>query len=345
MKAVVYYAPKDLRFEEVETPKIKQNEVMINVAATGICGSDLAKYHGERIVPPMIMGHELSGIVLNTGKEIKNFKTGDRVTVDPIIFCGKCEFCKNGFTNICLNKRHLGVLDTTGSMAEYIVVPEKLVYGIPDEISYEVAAMIEPLTVAINAVNKSPEIEDKNILIVGAGTIGLLILQVIKIGKPKNIFISDINPTRLNFAKKAGADITIDVNSKDLIETINKNTDNKGIDISFEAVGLSSTVQQAMSVLKRKGTCVWIGNLEKMINIDMQQIVLNELNVHGSYGHVYGDFDKAIKILANKDIRINLENMITRRVALSDAAKIFKEMDKSIGDIIKIILVNENIDR
>jgi 2-desacetyl-2-hydroxyethyl bacteriochlorophyllide A dehydrogenase len=338
VKALVYEGPNDIKIKQVDDPIMHKGEILIKVKATGICGSDVHGYLGTtgRRIPPMIMGHEFSGDILEIGDDVTKFSLGDRVTVQPVNFCENCEYCKQGLTNLCPNKKFYGAMDTNGSMAEFISVPYKLIYKLPDSINYLKGTMIEPLAVAYRAVNQVQNIKGKNIFIVGAGTIGLLVLQVAKSKNPLKIFISDTDKNRLELAKKIGADFTINPIKDNLKDIINRETKNEGVDIAFEVVGLSATVQQAMTVLKIKGTCVWIGNSDKMINLNMQEIVTKELNIIGTYSYNHKQFGDSIKWLAEQDL--DLDSIISKVVPLDKGPEMFKKLSENRNKLIKVIL-------
>jgi 2-desacetyl-2-hydroxyethyl bacteriochlorophyllide A dehydrogenase len=340
MKALVYFGPEDIRYTEVNDLKPENNEVLIRVKATGICGSDVHGYLGitGRRIPPMIMGHEFSGDIVEIGKNVKEFSVGEKVTVQPVNFCGECEFCKNGLTNMCINKRFFGVLDVNGSMAEYVCVPDKLVCRLPASLSYIQGAMVEPLAVAYSGVKQAPPIEGKNVLIIGAGTIGLLVLQVVKMKNPAKIFITDLSDHRLEVAKKLGADVIINPSKENVEETVKAQTKGNGADVALEAVGVSQTVQQAMSSLKVGGTCVWIGNSQKMININMQEIVTRELKIFGTYIYTHEEFKEAIHIISSGEV--DVEQIISKRVLLAEGPEMFQKLAKDADKLIKVIIEN-----
>jgi 2-desacetyl-2-hydroxyethyl bacteriochlorophyllide A dehydrogenase len=342
MKALVYSGPEDLRIIDAEDVTPAADEVKIKIKATGICGSDVHGYLGitGRRIPPMIMGHEFSGVVTEIGMAVKTVKVGDRITVQPVIFCGTCEMCRNGLTNICSNKTFYGVMNVNGSLAEYLCVPEKLVYSLPDSLNYIDGAMVEPLAVAYRAVKQAaPEMAGKTVLIVGAGTIGLLVLQVAKLMNPGKIIVSDVNDFRLEVAAKLGADYTVNPlkqDLKDFVESVA--TGPGGIDISIEAVGITATVQQALSVLKTHGTCIWIGNSQKMIEINMQEVVTRELKITGTYIYTHAEFGEAIELLTQGKINLNL--LISEIVSLENAADAFNRLAHQPEKLIKIIVEN-----
>ncbi len=340
MKALVYTRPENMVVRQVEDLLVRPGEVLIKVKAAGICGSDVHGYLGTtgRRTAPMIMGHEFSGIVAETGDGVKGIKKDDRVTVQPLIFCGKCGYCKEGLTNLCINKKMFGVMDLNGSMAEYISVPEFLVYKLPDSVSYVHAAMMEPLAVAYSAARSAPEIRGKSVLIIGAGTIGLLLLQVILRMAPLKVIISDVSDFRLELARKLGANHTINPSNKDFRAAVDAITGSEGVDVSFEAVGISQTVQQAMSALKIKGTCVWIGNSAKMVELNMQEVVTRELSVIGTYAYTHNDFGDSVKLMS--EMKFDLDSMISSVVPLDEGPEMFRRLAREPGELIKVILTH-----
>jgi 2-desacetyl-2-hydroxyethyl bacteriochlorophyllide A dehydrogenase len=340
MKALVYYGPEDLRLTEVADVAPAKNEVLVKIKACGICGSDVQGFLGVtgRRIPPMIMGHEFSGEIAGLGEGVKNFSAGDRVTVQPSDFCGECEYCKQGLTNMCTAKRFFGVLTVNGAFAQYLCVPEKLLYKLPDNISFEAGAMIEPFSVAYRAVEAAGEIAGKNILIVGAGTIGLLALKIAAVKKPAKIFVSDLNDFRLTVAKQNGADVVINPSRDNMERIIKTGTGEKGVDISIEAVGISQTVQQAMSMLRIGGKCVWIGNAAKMISINMQEVVTKELHIAGTYTYTHEQFGRALELLA-KGI-VNVGPIISRTISFEEAPEMFARLAKSPDDLLKVIVTD-----
>lgn len=340
MKALVYYGPEDLRVSDVADVSPADDEVKIKIKACGICGSDVQGYLGKtgRRIAPMIMGHEFAGEVAELGKNVTNFKKGDRVTVQPVDYCGKCEFCKQGLTNMCTNKRFFGVLDVNGAFAEYLCVPSKLLFKLKDNVDYKVGAVVEPFSVAYRGVMKAGNIEGKNVLIVGMGTIGLLALQIAKSQHPAKIFVSDLNDFRLSVAKKVGADFAVNPSKEDFSKIIMENTNNSGVDVSYEAVGVSPTVQQSMSALKIGGTAVWIGNAAKMININMQEVVTRELHISGTYIYTQELFGNALDLLSKGDI--DVDPIISKVVNFDEAPAMFDKLAKNPENLLKVIVAN-----
>jgi len=343
MKALVFKGPEKIFLEEIKKPSPKENELLIKIKAVGICGSDFEGYLGKtgRRIPPMIMGHELSGEIVDT-KNSNKFNHGDKVVVQPIIYCGRCNYCKEGLVNSCKNLKSLGVLDVNGGMTEYITVPERNIFKIKDKVSFSRACLVEPLAVAYRVTQKlenSKLLGAKFILVIGAGTIGLLILQILKTKGCKNVIVSDIIEYRLQIAKRLGADFAINPAKEHFFSKIKVLTANQLVDYSFEAVGLSITAAQSLEALKNCGIAVWVGNAQKIIKINMQQLVTSENRVIGSHAYIEEDFLTSIKMIEEE--RIDLGPIISSEESLENGVEAFiKLKGNRDGKIIKIILIN-----
>ena len=338
MKALVYHGPEQLTYEEIRTPEPGPGEVRIRVMATGICGSDVHGYLGitGRRIAPMVMGHEFAGQVESVGEGVKSTKPGDRVTVQPVNFCGTCAYCGRGLTNLCENKKFLGVMDVNGSMADFVCVPEKLIYRLPDAVSFAQGAMTEPLAVASRAVESAGELQGQNLLIVGAGTIGLLTLQAAKLKGPAKIIVTDLSDARLSVARKLGADLVVNPAKEDAPALIADATGGLGADVSIEAVGVTPTVRQALEALRPGGRCVWIGNSAKTVELNMQDVVTKEKNIHGTYIFTHEGFGRAVDLLASG--KIDTGAIISATVTLEEASGFFARLAGGADDLIKVMI-------
>lgn len=339
MKALVYEGVKQLRVVDVPKPLPKEGEALVKIKACGICGSDIHGYMGitGRRIAPMIMGHEFAGEIeaLGSGTS-EGFRPGDRVTVQPVHFCGRCENCRNGYTNLCTDKHFLGILNVDGAFQEYLCVPEKLLYELPNNISFEEGALIEALAVSYCGVKKAGSLTGKQILIVGGGTIGQLALIVAKAQNPQTIIMSDLSDARLSIAKNLGADYVINPKDEDFREKIKKALGGSLVDVSIEAVGAAPTVAQAMSALKPRGTCVWIGNSVRMIELDMQAVVTQELKVFGTYIYTHNDFGETIKFMEENNL--DLRQLISARIPISKAPKLFRSLTTETEKYLKVLV-------
>lgn len=342
MKAVVYEGPNVLIYKDVPNVSPKENEVKLKVRACGICGSDVHGFLGVtgRRIAPVIMGHEFSGEVVELGEGVSNLSVGDRVAAYPLDFCGKCEMCRKGDVHLCLNKRAFGVLTIDGAFAEYICVPSKVCFNLKDNVSYTVGSIMEPLAVSYRAVSHAGNLEGKNVLVVGTGTIGLLAMACVKMQNPNKIFVSDLSDIRLEIATQMGADIVINPSKERLQDVVMKNTNNKGVDVVIEAVGVSATVKQGIDVLAFGGTAVWIGISAKHIDLEMQQIVTRELTVKGSFLYGFEEFKTVVGFL-NED-KLNIDPILSLEIDLEKLPEMMAQMAKDPGDLIKVTVVNKN---
>lgn len=341
MKALLYTKPSFFEYTDFPEPETGADDVLIRVRACGICGSDVHGSTGEtgRRIPPLIMGHEAAGIVEGAGKNVKGFEKGDRVCFDSTVYCNQCEACRAGFYNRCENRQVLGVstpdFKRNGAFAEYVAVPWWIVSKIPEHMSFTHAALLEPVSIGVHAANRAPLSADDTVAVIGAGTIGLFILQAARLKRSRKIFVSDINEFRLDVAAKLGADETINPEKSNLKEIVFEKTDNKGVDVTFEAVGYASTFQDAISVTKMGGHLVAVGNLEKTAEFDLQQFIARELTFTGSYASS-GEFPDCIELVASG--KINVEPLISDVLPLEKGPEAFERLLKAEENLLKIVL-------
>lgn len=339
MKALVYEGPEKLRVAEFPKPVPKPGEVLVKIKACGICGSDIHGYLGitGRRVAPMVMGHEFSGVIELLGENCSGkFHAGDRVTVQPVNFCGTCENCRKGFTNVCQNKKFFGVMDVDGAFEEYLCVPEKLLYRLPDSMSYLDGAMTEPMAVAYCGVSKAGDLKGKTVLIVGGGTIGQLALLAAKAKGAGTLLLSDISKNRRETARKLGADFTIDASAADFQGKVREALDGNLVDVAIEAVGISATVKQAVESLKPQGACVWIGNSAKEIQLNMQSVVTQEFKLFGTYIYTHEEFGKTIGFM--QDNSLDFSEIITGQIPLEEAPGMFRELVAGSEQHLKVVV-------
>nr|WP_319474022.1 zinc-binding dehydrogenase [uncultured Sphaerochaeta sp.] len=340
MKSLYYVGEKQMVLREVPTPVPSENEYLIQVKSNGICGSDFEGYMGKtgRRTPPMIMGHEFSGVVAQVPKGGK-FQEGQKVVVFPKPYCGVCEFCRKGMVNVCPEGICMGVLDVDGSMCEYVTIEEK--YLLPfDGISFNEAAFTEPLAVAYRSVFKISDAELAEAdytLIIGAGTIGLMALALLKYRGAKHVIVSDATDFRLGIAKELGADYLVNPRTQDFLAEIATITSGKMIDFSIEAVGIAPTAKNSLECLKIGGTAVWIGNAQKIIEVNMQDIVTRELKIKGNYVYDLNGFADSLKLLSER--KINIKPLITHSYKLEDGVQAFKDLENNReGKMLKVML-------
>lgn len=339
MKALMYQGPRKLEVVDIPRPVPKKGELLLKIKACGICGSDVHGYMGitGRRLEPMIMGHEFSAEIVELGENTAlGFQIGDRVAVQPCVSCWQCIKCKEGYNNVCDHRNFMGALDYNGAMAEYMCVPEKQAYRLPDDMSYKAGALIEALAVAYSAVKKAGNLEGKNVVVIGGGTIGQMVLMCAKVQKPKRLLLSDLSDFRLSTARSLGADVTINPSVVDLLEEVKNAFDGEKADVTFEAVGIGPTVAQALVSLKSQGTCVWIGNSAKTIEANMQDIVTGEKKIYGSYLYTHEEFGETIDFIHNN--QLDLSSLISKEVSLEEAPRMFDDLITQTEKFLKCII-------
>ena len=341
MKALVLEEYKKLVVNEVDVPSIEPNEVLIQVRSCGICGSDVHGYDGSsgRRIPPVIMGHEASGVVAKVGQEVKAYAEGDRVTFDSMISCGRCFFCRRGQPNLCDDRKVLGVscdeYRRHGAFAEYVAVPEHIVYRVPDGLSFDFAAMVEPVSVAVHAVNLTPVQLGDTALVVGAGMIGLLTLQALRTAGCGKIVVADLADDRLDLALELGADEVLNPKRTDLPAAMRERTDGRGADVALEAVGATPTVKASIDSVRKGGTVTLIGNVTPTVDFGLQSVVTREVSVLGSCASA-NDYPACLELMSRG--AISVEPMISARVGLDQGAEMFDRLYNHEPNLTKVIV-------
>jgi L-iditol 2-dehydrogenase len=340
MKAMVYTAPLELKILDVEEPQPAPGEVVVEVAAAGICGSELEGFatKSPRRVPPLVMGHEFSGRVVEVGEGVEGIGVGQRVAVNPLITCGQCDLCKMGRTNACPNRKLTG-MHRPGGFADRVAVPAGQLYPLPDDFTYERAAMIEPLANGVHVVRLANDPVARNVCVFGAGTIGMLAAQAAKLLGGVNVLMVDVNDTRLALAKAGpSADETVNTRTKDLTEAAKEFTGGRGFDYSIDAVGLSETRRRAGEALRPGGTAVWIGLHGDEAAVGGMDTVLGEKRLQGSYGYTSQDFGKAFQLLASGAVEIE---SWSRTFPLGEGVGVFTDLLGGKTEHVKAILQPE----
>ena len=333
MQALVYTDIQKLIYREEKNPKLLNGESIIKVSASGICGSDMHAYHGHdnRRIPPLILGHEVSGTI-SKGKDI-----GKNVVLNPLITCGSCNYCKNKKEHLCTKRIILGMnrpIERQGGFAEYVSIPDKNIYELPENLDIKEAPISEPCAVALHAVElgqkeSSSKLEDSKVLVIGAGAIGLLCgLILSKIKKCKNIVIIEPNDKRLKESLKY-----LDA---DGYKPSDKNLHNDHFDVVFDTVGLEVTRQQAIKSIKPGGIIIHIGLTQPSGTFDFRKATLQEITFIGTYCYTNEDFGKTLSILNNKEI--GSLNWIEYR-KLKDGSSAFQEIHNGMCTAPKIILL------
>jgi L-iditol 2-dehydrogenase len=334
MKALIYKGPWEMTLEDVAEPAPQPGEVLIDVKAIGICGSDVHGYTGStgRRWPGMIMGHEFAGVVAATGEGVRQYNSGDEVVVSPMFSVS--ETPEMIPLNLSPHRRLLGV-EVNGAYADRVTARESQLFRKPAGLSWQQAALCEPLAVALHAVQITPIDIMADVAIIGSGTIGLLVLLAAKLKGAGRVIMLDKVPRRLQMASQLGADVTINVAEENAVERVHSLTGG-GVAVALEAVGYSATAQQAIDVTRNGGNVTWIGNSAKMIEINMQSIVTREITVRGTYAFTDYEFGAAIHALAGG--RIDVNPLIEKVAPLAEGPDYFKKLASGELDLVKVVL-------
>jgi L-iditol 2-dehydrogenase len=341
MKALVLEDYKRLELREVPPPPLSANDVLVSVKACGICGSDVHGFDGStgRRRPPIIMGHEASGTIQQVGDKVTSWRAGDRVTFDSTIYCNACDACRAGQINLCVNRRVFGVsceaYRQNGAFAEFVAVPQHLLLRLPDSLDYRHAAMVEPLSIAFHAVRRAKAATGSTAVVVGAGIIGLLVVQALRLQGCRQIVAVDIAPDKLEVAKSVGATAIVNSAAANAIESIRSLTDGKGADVAFEAVGIAPTIDLAIRSVRDAGSVALIGNVSPQTSIPLQIVVGRELTLYGSCASC-GEYPACLEAIARRDIQI--DPLITATAPLADGPEWFDRLYAKEPGLLKVIL-------
>ncbi|GAB3748581.1 galactitol-1-phosphate 5-dehydrogenase [Spirosoma pomorum] len=341
MKALVLTEYNHFELQDVDKPTIKPNEVLVRVQAVGICGSDVHGMDGSsgRRIPPIVMGHEASGIIAEVGSDVKDWSTGDRVTFDSTVYALDDWYSRRGMYNLSDGREVVGVstpdFKRQGAFAEYVTVPQHILYAIPDNVTFTQAALVEPVAVALHAVSLTPIQINDSAVVVGAGMIGLFVIQALKLAGCATIIAIDLDDDRLALAKELGATHSINARSADVAQQVQALTHGRGADVSFEVVGAGPTVKTAIDCVRKGATVTLVGNLAPTVEIPLQAVVTRQLRLQGSCA-INGEYEAALALIASG--RMNIEAILSAEVPLAEGADWFKRLyDKEKG-LIKVVL-------
>ena len=335
MKAVLY---KDIQFvemSEIKKPIIADNEALIKVKYAGICGTDLHIFNGlhPRAKPPLVMGHEISGIIDKLNIDRKDIKIGDRVVINPLISCGHCLPCREGNPHLCPNLKLVGI-DQNGGFEEYVKVRDDKLYRIPNSLPLDLAALAEPVAVAVHAVRKSKLLVGDKVVVMGGGPIGQLVALICKISGASLIVLSEIILERLNFAKEMGL---IPVSSKEgAIKKVMEMSKGEGADIVYEAVGIQATYDYITELVKIGGKIITIGATNKPIALDMWKVYFWELNLIGTHVYTFKDIEVAIELL--NDYPKIFRPFISKIIGLGDLQAELRRLVEGTSKVMKVLV-------
>jgi L-iditol 2-dehydrogenase len=321
MKAAVLDKPLSIEVKDVDIPNPGKNEALIKVYCIGVCGSDVHYYeHGKigryEVKDPIILGHEVAGEVVKIGEDVTDVSVGDRVAVEPGVTCGRCQYCKSGRYNLCPDVVFMATPPINGSWAEYVTVRSDFLFKLPDEMSFEAGALLEPLSVGYHAMNRGKVGPADRVFITGLGPIGILAIQAAKMFGVSEIYASDVVPYRRQLAADMGLTAVIDPINENVQERLGELTGNEGVNVIIETSGNGRVISDTVEQVKRGGRIVLIG-LPTMneIPLDISQIIDLEIDVHGVFRYA-NTYPAVIQALSRSSL--DIEKMITHKFALQD---------------------------
>lgn len=338
MRALVWHGPNHMILEEIEAPKPEQGQALVRVTAVGICGSDIHGFTGEsgRRRPGMVMGHELAGVVESVRLDAGNsLSTGDRVAVNPLSGCGECEYCSQGLSHICPDRRALGVnTGASGAFSQYVTAPVDNLTLLSDEVTAAEGALAEPLAVAVHAINLSGLQPGDPTVVLGGGTIGLCLLLVCRARGIGPVYLSERLQHRLEVAKALGA-LVVPAEG-DAADRILEATGGKGVRSSLEAVGIGPTIAEALKVTQRGGRVVLVGLASPSVELTLYELVPQERALQGSYAYTPGEYREAVRLINERTV--DVRPLIERSVSLEDTPHAFHDLAEGRDQSVKVVI-------
>lgn len=347
MKAAVLHGQNDIVYEDIQKPEIGDDEVLINIKATGICGSDIPRVLGKAAhYYPIVLGHEFGGIVVDKGKNVTNIDVGERVTAAPLVPCHKCIDCQKGHFSQCNYYKFIGS-SLFGSWAEYVKVPAINIVKLPDEVSFEEGAFFEPSTVVLHAIFNSDFRSGYSAAVLGCGTIGQVTIQWLRIMGASHIYAFDIDNEKLELAKKLGAEVCFNTLDKNFEEKFQDIVGNRGADYVFETAGVIFTQKSSLKIVAKKGTVCFVGTVTENLVLEpplFELILRKEITLKGSwmsYSAPFPGHEWWLTAEAFKKKNLNVKNMIYKEFSLSNINEAFNLFRNQMRVNGKIMLINE----
>ncbi|WP_077921470.1 galactitol-1-phosphate 5-dehydrogenase [Spirosoma sp. 209] len=341
MRALVLTEYNQFELQDVAKPTPGASEVLVRVQAVGICGSDVHGMDGSsgRRIPPIVMGHEASGIIAEVGADVRGWATGDRVTFDSTVYALDDWYSRRGMYNLSDGREVVGVstpeFKRQGAFAEYVTVPQHILYAIPENVTFTQAALVEPVAVALHALSLTPVQVNDSAVVVGAGMIGLFVIQALRLAGCGAIIAIDLDDDRLALAKSLGATHTINARSADVPQQVQALTNGRGADVSFEVVGAGPTVKTAIDCVRKGATVTLVGNLAPTVEIPLQAVVTRQLRLQGSCA-INGEYEASLSLISSG--RINVDAILSAEVPLAEGADWFRRLYAKEKGLIKVVL-------
>lgn len=335
MKALVYTAPRRVEIQDLPQPAVHPNDCLVRIRAAGVCGSDLDGFLGrsKKRVPPLVLGHEFSGEIAQTGSAVADLRVGDRVAVYPLVTCGECVYCRTKQHQICPHRKVYG-LDFHGALAEYVSAPRECLFPLPAAMGFLEGALVEPLANAIHVMSRYPSPGGATGLVYGAGPIGLFVYLVARHLGAKRLAVVDVNPHRLRLLATLGADLTVNASEQDPVESLRGWAGGYGFDFAVDAVGRAVCRENCLAVTAPGGANIWIGLSEDRAEVDGRIIITREIEIKGSYAYGLQDFAQAITLLQQKTIPIET---FVHETALEQGQAIFEDLASGRSSLMKAV--------
>lgn len=330
-------APGQIQFRDVERPVPKDNEVILQTRRIGVCGSDIHVYHGMHPYTdyPVVQGHEVGGVVAALGKNVTGLKVGDKITFMPQVTCGKCYPCTHGMYHICESLKVMG-FQTGGAAQEYFALPAENVLKLPETMSLDEAAFIEPISVTVHAIGRGGGAKGKRVLVLGAGPIGNLTAQVARALGAKAVMITDVSPYKLDKARKCGIEFAVNPSQEKLSEALLRDFGPEKADLILECVGVEATITDAVLNARKGTTIVVVGVFGKKPQVDLGLVQDRELSLVGSLMYQKADYECAIDLVASG--KMKLDEMITHRFPFDRYLDAYHTIEASKGEYLKVMI-------
>lgn len=333
----VMTAPGVIEFREVDVPEVGNGQVLIKIMRIGVCGSDIHVYHGKHPFTkyPVTQGHEVSGEIVKLGADVKNFTVGQKVTIQPQVVCGKCHPCTHGKYNLCESLKVMG-FQTTGTASEYFAVDAEKVTPLPEDMSYNEGAMIEPLAVAVHAVRRAGDVKGMKIAVLGAGPIGILVAQTAKGMGAESVMITDVSELRLAKAKECGIDFCVNTKEKDFGDAMVENFGPDKADVIYDCAGNNITMGQAIKYARKGSTIILVAVFADMAQVDLAVLNDHELDLNTSMMYRNEDYIEAIRLV--NEGKVALKPLISKHFAFKDYLEAYKYIDANRETTMKVII-------
>jgi L-iditol 2-dehydrogenase len=337
MKQAVMTAPGQIEFNDVPRPALGPDQILMQTQRIGVCGSDIHVWHGLHPYTsyPVVQGHEVAGTIVEVGADVTGLAVGDAITFMPQVTCGECYPCRHGMYHICESLKVMG-FQTGGAAQEYFVLDAAMVLKLPDGFSLDQGAMIEPVSVGVHAVARGGGAEGKNVIVLGAGTIGNLTAQVAKASGAKAVMITDISPYKLEKARQCGLDYVINTQEENLGDAIARCFGPDKADLILECVGVEPTITQAVEYARKGTTIVVVGVFGERPRVDLGLVQDRELTLTGTLMYQQVDYERAIALIASG--KMHLETLITNRFAFDDYAAAYHAIEAAHGATMKVMI-------